>query len=209
MRVDEARPDRRSRIEPHRGGGFSGEPAPERRSRRRDVRAETREPVVAERAEPDALEELARPALFMRQIAKLAGDRAERTRERAGGAKCQEVGQTDEMRGLAEGLGFHPRKPGELRRLHLRRHRASEIAQNLMPGGGHALGVLGGAMIHPHDDVAFGRIGGAHRQRPQAAVERHQRTGRGEADAGERVARKAGSLDRFAHGLRDCAPDVS
>ena len=83
VRVDEARPDRRSRIEPHRGGGFGGKPAPERRSRRRDVRAETREAVVAERAKPDALEELARPARFMRRIAKLAGDRAERARQRA------------------------------------------------------------------------------------------------------------------------------
>ena len=110
---------------------------------------------------------------------------------------------------LREDLGLRPREPDELRRLHLRRQRAAEVAQNLMAGGVDPRGVLGRAVIHPHDHVAFGRAGGVDRQRLQALVERDERTGRGEAEAGESVARggrDASTASRTAS--VDRAPDV-
>ncbi len=208
MRVDEPRPDRRSRDEPHRGGFLGREPSRERRSRRDDLRAETGEAVGAQDAKPDAVEEFARPAPLVREIAELAGDRAERAGERARRAKGEVIGEAEEMRGPGEGPGLPAREPDELRRLHLGRQRAPEIPQDLMPAGVDPLGVVGRAVIHPHDHVALGRVGRTDRQRPQVLVERDQRTGRGEAEARDRLAWQARGLDRLAHGLARRAPDV-
>ena len=173
-----------------------------------DLRAEPGEAVGVQGAKADAVEELARPALLMRQIAELAGDRAQRARQRPGRAKREPVGEAEEMRRAREGLGLRPREPDELRRLHLGRKRAAEVAQDLMAGGVDPRGVLGRAMIHPHDHVALGRAGGVDRQRLEARVERDERTGRCEANSGDRLARQAGRLDRLAHRFRHRAPDV-
>ncbi len=208
VRVDEPRSDRRSGIEPQRVGGFGGQPMRQRRSRHDDLGAEPGEAVGAQGAKADAVEELARPASLVRQIAELAGDRAKRPRERSGRAKSQPIGEPEEMRRSREGLGLRAREPDELRRLHLGRERAAGVAQNLVAGGVDPLGVLGGAMIHPHDHVTFGRAGGVDRQRLKALVERDQRTGRGEADARESPAGQARRLDGLAHGLPHRAPDV-
>src|SRR5271165_5122907 len=88
------------RISASRRLGSAGRPAPERRSRQQNLGAETGKAALAERAEPNALEEFARPALLMGQIAELAGHRAKRTLQRAGRTKCEKVGQSQEMRSL-------------------------------------------------------------------------------------------------------------
>ena len=133
-------------------------PLPTRRSGLEDLRAEAGEIVLGERAEPDAVEKFGGPAPFVRQIAELADDRAERARQRAGRAERKVVGEAQEMRGLGERLRLRPAEPGEFRRLHLGRQCAPDIAQHLVPGGVDALGVLGGAMVHPRHHVASGRV---------------------------------------------------
>ena len=67
--------------------------------------------------------------------------------------------------------------------MHLGRDLAAHIAQDFMPTGVDPLGILHGAMIHPHDHVPLRRIGRAHRQGTRVAVERDQGAGRVEADA--------------------------
>src|ERR1700724_3425695 len=54
-----------------------------RRSGRSDVHAEPGKAIVAERANPNVREKLGWPAFFVRQIAKLGGDGAERALKRA------------------------------------------------------------------------------------------------------------------------------
>ena len=49
--------------------------------------------------------------------------------------------------------------------VHLRRDLAAHIAQRVMPAGVDPVGVVDGAMVHPYDHVAFGRLGRTHRQR--------------------------------------------
>ena len=206
--VDEPRPDGRPGVQTHCGCGVLSQAAPEARPWRGDVRAEAGEAAGLKRAQAQAVEEFPRPAVFVREIAELAGCRAQRARQRPGRAKAEPVGEADEMRGPGEGLGRHAREPDELRRLHLGRERSPEIAQDLVSAGVDPLGVFGRAVIHPHDHVALGRAPQADRERRQVTVEREERAGRSEAKPGEGVAIEPRRLDRFAHGFRHRAPDV-
>ena len=206
--VDQPRTDRRSGIEAHGGGGFGRQPALSGVPGSTISAPRREKPVGRQPAEADAVQELARPAPLMPEIAELAGDRAERARERAGRAERQPVGEAEKMRRLGEGLGLRPAEPGELRRLHFRRQGAPDVAQNPVAAGVDAVCVLGRAMVHPRHHVAFGRVGRADREGVQAGVERDQRAGGGEADAREGLTRKAASLDRLTHGFGRGGPDV-
>ena len=86
VRVDQPGADRDARRQAERGRRLGGEPAPERRPRRDDFGADAGEARPAERLEPDAGEEVLRPAPLAREIEPLAGDRAGGAGERAGGA---------------------------------------------------------------------------------------------------------------------------
>ncbi len=165
VRVDEPRPDRRALDKPHFRGGFGRQSAPHRRSGLEDLRAEVGQSrSAASAAKPDAMEKLVRPAPLVRQIAELADDRAERTRKRARRAERKIVGEAQEMRGFGERLRLRPAEPGKLRRLHLGRQRAPDIAQALVAAGVDSLGVLGRSMVHPRHHVASGRVGAIDRQ---------------------------------------------
>ena len=209
MRVDEPGADRRSGPEAHRRRGLG------RQSLARAARlaqaicgADAGVMVVLEEPEPNAVEEFVRPALLMREIAEFAGRRAGRAGQRPGRPKREEIGEVEEMAGLGEGLGHVSREPERASAPASPAKSAADIAQSLMPAGVDPLGIFDGAMIHPDDHVAFGRIGRAHRQRTRIAIERDQRTGRVEAHAADRLGRQTRRLDRLAHGRGNRAPDV-
>ena len=164
--------------------------------------------VGLEESEADRIEEFVRPALLMREIAELARRRAGRADQRSGGAKRQEIGEIEEMPGLGDRLGPGAGEPGELGRVHLGRDPAAHIAQHRVGAGVDPLRVACGAMIHPHDHVALGRVGRAHRQGTRIAVERDQRAGRVEAHAANSLGLKPRRLDRLTHRRRRRAPDV-
>src|SRR3984957_6220431 len=77
-----------------------------------------------------------------------------------------------------------------------------------MPAGVDPLGIIDGAMIHPHDRFALGRVSRAHRQGTRIAVKRDQRAGCVEAHAADGLGRQPRRLDRFADRGRHRAPDV-
>ena len=105
--VDEPRADRRPGLSPIAAAASAVRPRAERRSRAATISAPRRaKPSRLEDAEADAVEEFARPALFMREIAELAGRRAERARQRPGRPKRQEVGQIEEMPGPGDRFGL-------------------------------------------------------------------------------------------------------
>ena len=163
MRIDEPRADRRPRLEPHRGGGLGRQSPTERKPRLDHFGADAGESVVLQRPKPDAVEKFAGPALFMREIREFAGDGADRTLKRAGRPPREVIRQIEEMPGPGEGLGLAPGEPGEFRGLHFRRYPAADIAQRLVAAGIDPIGVGHGAVIHPDDHVAFGRVGQADR----------------------------------------------
>ena len=103
------------------------------------------------------------------------------------------------MPGGADRFGLASGEPGQLRRMHFGRDLAAHIAQGFMPAGVDPLGIIDGAMIHPHHHVAFGRIGRAHRERTRIAIERDQGAGRVEAHAVNRLRRQTRLLDRLAN----------
>ncbi len=158
VRIDEPRPDRQACGQPHGCCGVVGKPACERRPRIDDLGAEPGVTVRNQPAETDAVEELPGPAALVRQVAELAGDRAERAGERPGRAERQIVGEGEKVLGLRERLRLHPVEPGELRNLHLRRQRAADVAQSFVAAGVDARGVLGRAMVHPGHHVAAGGV---------------------------------------------------
>ena len=208
VRIDEPRPDRQACGQPHGCCGVVGKPARERRPRIDDLGAEPGVTVRNQPAETDAVEELPGPAALVRQVAELAGDRAERAGERPGRAERQIVGEGEKVLGLRERLRLHPVEPGELRNLHLRRQRAADVSQSFVAAGVDARGVLGRAMVHPGHHVAAGGVVAVDGERRERGVERDKRAGRREADAGEGRWLKAAQIDRLADGLRRRAPDV-
>ena len=112
------------------------------------------------------------------------------------------------MPGARDRLGPGASEPGELGRVHLGRDPAAHIAQHRVGAGVDPFRVACGAMIHPHDHVALGRAGWAHRQGMPIAVERDQRAGRVEAHAANSLGLKPRRLDRLTHRRRRRAPDV-
>ena len=194
------RPNARRRL--------GGEPAPERRPWRDDFGADARKARPAERLEPDAGEEVLRPAPLAREIEPLAGDRAGGAGERAGGAEGEEIGQIEEMAGGGEDARRVAGEPQQLGRLHFRRDGAADVAQRVVAAAVDQLRLFDRAMIHPDDDVA-GRIAARpNRKRLAGRIEDDQRTGRVEADAADRLRLHAGRFDRRAHRGDGRRPDV-
>ena len=123
--VDERDADGRARRERR---------APRRRARSRladalaqrpHARADAREAVVGEIAEPDLGESsVGSQRSLVTEVRPLAHGRAERTRVVAGRAVGQEVGEIEEVRGARASVsGRFSLQPEELRRLHLGRDR--------------------------------------------------------------------------------------
>ncbi len=208
MRVDEPGADRRSGPKRHGRGGLGRQSSPERRARRRRLGADASVMVVFEEPEADLIEECVRPAPLMREIGEFTGRRAGRAGQRPGGAKRQEIGEIEEMPGVGDRFRLASGEPGQLGRMHFGRDLAAHIAQRPVTTGVDPVGVVDGAMIHPHDHVAFGRVGRAHRQGTRVAVKGDQRACGVEAHAANRLGRQPGRLDRFADRRRHRAPDV-
>jgi hypothetical protein len=164
--------------------------------------------VLFEEPEAHAVEEFVWPALLMREIGKFAGRRAGRAGQRPGGAKRQKIREIEEMAGVGDRFGFAPGEPGQLGRMHLGRDLAAHIAKHLVAAGVDPLGIVDGAMIHPHDHVALGRVSRAHRQGTRIAVKDDQRARCVETHAADRLGRQPRRLDRFADRHRHRAPDV-
>jgi hypothetical protein len=208
VRVDQPGADRDARRQAERVRRIGGEPAPQRRPRRDDLGADAGEARPAERPQPDAGEEVLRPAPLARQIEPFAGNGAGGAGERAGGAEGEEIGEIETMAGGGEDARRVAGEPQQLGRLHFRRDGAPDIAQRVVAAAVDQLRLLDRAVIHPDDDVA-GRIAARpDRKRLAGRIEDNQRTGRVEADAADRFRLHAGRFDRRAHRGHGRRPDV-
>jgi hypothetical protein len=119
--------------------------------------------VIFEEPETHAVEEFLRPASIMREIAEFAGRRAGRAGQGPGGAKRQEIREIKEMPSVGDRFRLASGEPGKLRRMHLGRDLAAHVAQRLVTAAVvDALGIVDGAMIHPHDHVALGLVSWTH-----------------------------------------------
>ncbi len=165
-------------------------------------------PSVSERPQADAFEISFIPTPFMRQVRPFAGDRAHGSRQAPGAAPGQEVGQIEELPGRCEGLRHVFGEPEQLRRFHLGRDRASDIAQHVRGAGVDPFCLLGRTVIHPDDDVPLRIAGGADRDRIAARAYDDKRAGRVEADPAHRARRDACLPHRLANAGADRTPDV-
>lgn len=154
VRVDQAGAHRGSRREPELGRGRLGKAPAERGAGRRHLGADAREALVGEHAEPHRPEVAFVPALLMSEVGPFAGHRADRPRQAAGGAPCQEIGQVEELPGGVEDLRTMLAEPEQLWGLHLGRDRPADVFQDGVPGGVDPLGLRHRPVIHPDDDVA-------------------------------------------------------
>ncbi len=73
-----------------------------------------------------------RTTRLMGEIGPFAGDSADRALGGAGGAEGQEVGEVEEIAGAMEAGRLVLLQPEQLRRLHLRRDDAADIAQHVL-----------------------------------------------------------------------------
>ena len=204
MGVDQPGRDRRSGRQAHLRGGCLGQPCPERRARIDNARADPLEAVLRQIAKADRVEIVRIPAALMRKIGPFAGDRAGGALQRATRLPCQEIGKVEELHGLRVDLGALLAQPHQFRRLHLRRDPAAHIAQHVMIARIDPRRLIAGAVIHPDDDIALGRIRIAHGQ-PALRAHHGERTGRVEPDPRDiaRVGprRGEGPFHRIADGL--------
>lgn len=112
MRIDQGRADRRPRRQAELRRSRAGEAFAEPGTRRDDVGADPGVFLVDELRQADALEELRAPATpVMSEIVPLAGDRAGRALERAGGAPGQIVCQIKKMPSGIEARAHVPLQP--------------------------------------------------------------------------------------------------
>ena len=95
----------------------------------------------------------------------LAGQRADRTRRRSGGAKRKIVGEVEEMTGRPVSRRQVPLQPKQFGNFHFRRDRAADIAEHVVLRLVDLTGFGDRAMIHPDDDISPLVAGRADRQR--------------------------------------------
>ena len=139
---------------------------------------------------PDRAEIAVVPALLVREIGPFAGDRADRAGKAARRAPGQEIGEVHELPGSREGRGmfsfshksFGVSISGEIV--------PADIVEHRVPVALIRLACSDGAVVHPDDDVARRVAGRADRKRLAAVAQHDQRTGRVEADAGDRLGRR-------------------
>jgi hypothetical protein len=118
------------------------------------------EPRQACEAEP--LQQGVAPRLGVgRQIGPLAGEAAQRMMVLAGSAAGELVAQVAHADDAGECLRVMPRQPGELGRVHLRRHGAAGIVEQPVARCPDFLGLRLAAMVHPAEDV---RVAGERRR---------------------------------------------
>ena len=190
----------------HRGGGFGRQSRAERKARRDDLGADPPRAVVEQRADADRAECFLRPAPLATLIQPFADYGAGGARLRAAGLEGEKVGEVEELR-ASERFGDMAGEPHELRRLHLRRNHAADEAQRRVAAGVDLGGFRHRAVVHPDDGVAVRRPGRRDGERVPAGVERDQRAGGVEADAGDGVRRDSGR--RLAHGVARRRPDIA
>ena len=208
MCIDEARRYRCARFQSQFCRGLRRQSGPERRPARHDIGADPRELFIGEHTETDTPEIGVVPALLMGKIGPFAGDRADGARQAFRAAPCEEIGQIEELPGRRESAGHMFSKPEQFRCLHLGRNGAADIAQHGLGARVDAPGLVDGAMVHPHDDVAFGIARRTDRHGPTALAQHDQRAGRVEAQPRHRARRNAGRRDRLANAAAHRAPDI-
>ena len=114
MGVDQRRADRRPLEQAEIARRGSGQAGAERRAGRDDLVSDFRIIVRGEIAKTDALEIAVAPALFVGEEIPFAGQRADRTQRRPGGAKRKIVGEIEEMAGRLVGRRQMPLQPQQL-----------------------------------------------------------------------------------------------
>ncbi len=75
-------------------------------------------------------------------------------------------------------------QPKQLRQLHFRGHRATDVGEGAVPRRGDLPCFRNGAMIGPHHDIPFVAAGGRDGDRTALGVERYQRARGVEGQAG-------------------------
>jgi len=142
------------------------------------------------------------------EVRPLAHGRAQRARVASGRAVREEVGQVEEPRGAREGARELFGEPQQLRRLHLGRDDAADVAEHLVVRLVDAARLRLGAMVHPHDDVARVVARRAHAHGAVVRVEDDERAGRVEADSSNARGVRRIDAERSTDGLGSGAPDV-
>lgn len=155
MRIDKTRRHDRARSKPQCTSGLRRKLAKSCSGFDHAV-ANACELFTGELAQTDCVKIALVPAVLMREVGPFAGDRAARSRRIAGGAPGQVIGKIEEMPGPCKGLRQVFLEPEQLWRLHFGRNVVADIAQYIVPRCVDPLCLLDGAVIHPHDDVAFG-----------------------------------------------------
>ena len=209
MGVDDRHAHRRARGETELGGCRFVETA-RALAHRTHLGPDARPALVGQGTEPDLTKVVLAEASagFVTEVGPFADRRAERTNVPARSPPDQEVWEVEEQLGLLPRRGVSLGEPEQLRRLHLRRDDATDVAQDLVPQRVDAERLIGRPVVHPDDDVLPIEAGWADADGAALAVERDQRTGRVEADAGH-VARSEPALGhRLVHSDAYRAPDV-
>ena len=120
----------------------------------------------------------------------------------------QEVGEVENHACPAPSPGKAPLQPHQLGDLHFRRDHAAVSGHHLVPGRG-ALGGLGLCpMIQPEQGVPAALPSLRDRERLARPVAHHQRAGRIEGDAGDRLGRRGRLGARGAHGGAGRRPNL-
>ena len=205
--VDDGHADRGARGEPELFRRRGAEPA-DALAHRSHARSDPGPAFVSQRAETDLAEIVRAEAAFVAQVRPLADRGAERAHVLTRRAPRQEIGKIEEPPRTLPRRCVALAEPQQLGRLHLGRDHPAHVAQHLVAKGVDARSLLGGAVVHPHDDVLDVLPGRAHAHRPPPRVERHQRTRGVEADPRHPLGREPGLVQGMLHRHAHRAPDV-
>ena len=186
--VDQRCRDRRARRDAEHGGRVGCDCA-DAFARHPHVRADARESVFGEVGEPDLGEVRRVPAPLVTEVRPLADRRAQRTVDAPRRPPGQIVGEIEPVRRAAPGVGPVAPQPAQLGRLHLGRDRPADELQHRMTGRIDRTRIVDRAVIHPDDDVPRVIAVDSSPNRSTVRIDRDERAGRVEADAGDRVRR--------------------
>ncbi len=148
------------------------------------------------------------PGGLVGEVGPLAGHRADRAGVGPAGAEGEEVGEVEDAAVACHCCGQVALQPHQLRDLHLGRHRAADEVEHRVAARGAFLGLGERAVVEPDDDVPAVLARGRDGRRAVVVVERDQRAGGIEADAGDLFPRQAGLRAGRADGGADRPPDV-
>ena len=203
VRVDDPGGDDGPGCEPEGRGRGVGQPAG-RAAQRQDLLRQLGPDVV----ETDGGQHRSREAVLVREVVPLAGQRADARGVDAAAAPDEVVGEVEKAPRRGVAVREVPAQPEHLGQFHLDADLAADVHERRVARRVDRRGLLAGAVVHPHDDVARGIAVLGHRDRPAVGAHGDERAGGVEADRRHRVGGNAGRCDGLAHGGGRRRPDV-